>query len=248
MDLFRTLTALVIMSICFGLNSNWTAAKRKKSKSKFKYKGIATSSNYLNFILPLDNIIMFNPIFYSVITPPPKCQTPEATSAFSVTGFLTFSVVAATSLANIIANINNNNNNNNDNNNNDNQNDNNQMSNNTMSGGKRRKRTVRDTNKTIPQDCQDPHQRRSLYCNLNTLLGVLPALFKFCPQRYICESAKESKIQQSELAKRISLFSTTFSAFVLSDFTPNLTPYQAFDIIQMVKMHTNCGKVQQACN
>ena len=50
-------------------------------------------------------------------------------STFSVTGFLTFTVVAASAVANVIANINNNNDNNNNNNNQDNVNNNNQMSN-----------------------------------------------------------------------------------------------------------------------
>ncbi len=48
-------------------------------------------------------------------------------STFSVTGFLTFSVVAATAVSNVIANIDNNNNNNNNNDNNDNLNNNNQV-------------------------------------------------------------------------------------------------------------------------
>ena len=50
-------------------------------------------------------------------------------STFSVTGFLTFAVVSATAVANVIANINNNNDNNNNNNNQDNVNNNNQVSN-----------------------------------------------------------------------------------------------------------------------
>ena len=49
-------------------------------------------------------------------------------SVFSVTGFLTFAVVSATAISNIIANIDNNNNNNNNNDNNDNVNNNNQIS------------------------------------------------------------------------------------------------------------------------
>ena len=49
-------------------------------------------------------------------------------SVFSVTGFLTFVVVTATAVSNVIANIDNNNNNNNNNDNNDNVNNNNQIS------------------------------------------------------------------------------------------------------------------------
>lgn len=65
---------------------------------------------------------------YKVVKPKKKCViTYEST--FSVTGFLTFAVVSATAVANVIANINNNNDLNNNNNNQDNVNNNNQMSN-----------------------------------------------------------------------------------------------------------------------
>lgn len=64
---------------------------------------------------------------YKVITPKPVCIQKQE-SVFSVTGFLTFAVVSATAVSNIIANIDNNNNNNNNNDNNDNVNNNNQIS------------------------------------------------------------------------------------------------------------------------
>ena len=64
---------------------------------------------------------------FLVVKPKKKCVVTNE-STFSVTGFLTFSVVAATSVANLIANINNNNDNNNNNNNQDNINNNNQKS------------------------------------------------------------------------------------------------------------------------
>ena len=62
-----------------------------------------------------------------MVTPPPVCIERQE-SVFSVTGFLTFVVVASTAVANVISNIDNNNNNNNNNDNNDNVNNNNQIS------------------------------------------------------------------------------------------------------------------------
>merc|ERR1712044_91184 len=54
---------------------------------------------------------------YCFVTPAPVCIERQE-SVFSVTGFLTFMVVAATAVSNVIANIDNNNNNNNNNDNN----------------------------------------------------------------------------------------------------------------------------------
>lgn len=67
----------------------------------------------------------------TAVTPAPVCRETQQ-SVFSVTGFLTFAVVASTAVANVINNIDNNNNRNNNNDNNDNLNDNNQMSDSTM--------------------------------------------------------------------------------------------------------------------
>lgn len=63
-----------------------------------------------------------------MVKPKKKCVV-TSESTFSVTGFLTFAVVSASAVANVIANINNNNDLNNNNNNQDNVNNNNQMSN-----------------------------------------------------------------------------------------------------------------------
>ena len=63
-----------------------------------------------------------------MVKPKKKCVITHE-STFSVTGFLTFAVVSATAVANVIANINNNNDNNNNNNNQDNLNNNKQVSN-----------------------------------------------------------------------------------------------------------------------
>ena len=53
-------------------------------------------------------------VVVSVVTPAPVCVERQE-SVFSVTGFLTFAVVASTAISNVISNIDNNNNNNNNN-------------------------------------------------------------------------------------------------------------------------------------
>ena len=84
-------------------------------------------------LLILTSCISFNLVsgkkkqHYKVVTPAPVCIEKQE-SVFSVTGFLTFMVVAATAVSNVIADIDNNNNNNNNNDNNDNVNNNNQIS------------------------------------------------------------------------------------------------------------------------
>ena len=153
---------------------------------------------------------------------------------FSVTGFLTFSVVAATSLANIIANINNNNNNNNDNNNNENQNDNNQMINNTMAG--KRKRSIMQSAQKISY-CDEPFyegNKHTPYWYLNRTIQYFSTLSDFCPQRYICESARESILLDGGVNRKIGIFTTTVSGFILSDFVVSLEPEDAVEIIENV--------------
>ena len=82
---------------------------------------------------------------YKVVTPPPTCVERQE-SVFSVTGFLTFVVVSATAVSNVISNIDNNNNNNNNNDNNDNVNNNNQISDSddatNMGNARRRRRSA----------------------------------------------------------------------------------------------------------
>jgi len=81
----------------------------------------------LFILLQLQSLFAKEKFKYKVVKPKKKCViTYEST--FSVTGFMTFVVVAMTSVANVITNINNNNDNNNNNNNQDNINNNNQMS------------------------------------------------------------------------------------------------------------------------
>ena len=64
-----------------------------------------------------------------MVKPKKKCVITHE-STFSVTGFLTFAVVSATAVANVIANINNTNHNNDNNNNQDNINNNKEVANN----------------------------------------------------------------------------------------------------------------------
>ena len=95
-------------------------------------------------------------------------------SVFSVTGFLTFIVVAATAVSNVIANIDNNNNNNNNNDNNDNVNNNNQISDSAdaMNMGNARKLHSTLTN------------------NINQVLTNISLPF------YICQSVRDIKLER----------------------------------------------------
>ena len=180
------------------------------------------------------------------MTPPPKCEKSEVSSMFSVTGFLTFSVVAATSLANIIANINNNNNNNNNNNDNDNQNDNNQMSNNTMAGKRKRSTIELANNVNFCNELFYEENKHTPHWHLNKTIQYLSTLFDFCPQRYICESARESILLDGEVNRKIGLFTTTISGFILSDFLFNLKPEDAVEIIENVSKNTivDCSTIK----
>ena len=80
--------------------------------NKFKYKGKRHFHHI--WLFAFEPVPSYVP--QKVVKPKPKC-TVEVESTFSVTGFLTFVVVAVTAVANVIANVNNNNDNNNNNNN-----------------------------------------------------------------------------------------------------------------------------------
>ena len=84
-------------------------------------------------------------------------------STFSVTGFLTFAVVSATAVANVIANINNNNDNNN--NNQDNVNNNNQVSN--------------------SDDAKAFHHEKTNFWSLNINLGLILVDLALCYPRIL---------------------------------------------------------------
>ena len=167
------------------------------------------------------------------MTPKPECDSAPPTSTFSVTGFLTFSVVAATSLANIIANINNNNNNNNDNNNNENQNDNNQISNNAMGGGRRKRSVAREFDKfdfcnRIPSN--EPHGAPNGF--LYTSIQYASKLLNSCPEQYICNAIAESNQQSDNTSQKLGLFVITIASFILTDFYSNLTYEKSLKIIR----------------
>ena len=163
---------------------------------------------------------------------------------FSVTGFLTFSVVAATSLANIMSNINNNNNNNNDNNNNDNQNDNNQVSTNKMEGRRRKRSRKALTNPLhICKSIYSGNLENSPNWYLEKTIKRLSKRLHFCPEQYICNAAVESNFLDSNISKQISLFVTTISAFILSDIFPNFKPEVAVQIIGNVTEPFHCSNM-----
>ena len=83
------------------------------AKEKFKYKGNLKERTSIirKALYSLKSAGVIFEFYISVVKPKKKCViTYEST--FSVTGFMTFVVVAMTSVANVIANINNNNDNN----------------------------------------------------------------------------------------------------------------------------------------
>ena len=167
------------------------------------------------------------------MTPKPECDSAPPTSTFSVTGFLTFSVVAATSLANIIANINNNNNNNNDNNNNENQNDNNQISNNAMGGGRRKRSVAREFDKfdfcnRIPSNELHDAPNGFLYKSIQ----YTSKLVNICPEQYICNAVAESNQHSDITSQKLGLFVITIASFISTDFYPNFTYEKSLNIIQ----------------
>jgi hypothetical protein len=179
-----------------------------------------------------------------VVTPKPACDTSQPGSMFSVTGFLTFSVVAATSLANIMSNINNNNNKNNNNNNNDNQNDNNQMSTNQMEG-KRRKRSRDGLNDRLDlcESISSEDIKNYLPWYTGKILGYILKRPGFCPEKYICNAALESYLLDGKIRKAISMFATTISAFILSDIIPNFKHETAVRIIQNATQTLDCSNI-----
>ena len=179
-----------------------------------------------------------------VVTPKPACEVSPPSSMFSVTGFLTFTVVAATSLANIITNINNNNNNNNDNNNNENQNDNNQVSDNTMAERRRKRGANLFSNRL--DFCENiPEEKDTLFMYIGkAILRLISSHFDFCPEKYVCNAALESNLLTNTLQRRVALVTTTVSAFILSDMIPNFNHTVATEIIQNVTMSTlDCSSI-----
>ena len=103
---------LLLLSILHLSLTGFLGSKKRK-KHKYKVGNSVQNAKY--------------EFYCQVVTPKPTCIEKQE-SVFSVTGFLTFAVVSATAVSNVIANIDNNNNNNNNNDNNDNVNNNNQIS------------------------------------------------------------------------------------------------------------------------
>ena len=191
----------------------------------------------------LNPVLIYSKIVL-VVTPKPACEVSPPSSMFSVTGFLTFTVVAATSLANIITNINNNNNNNNDNNNNENQNDNNQVSDNTMAERRRKRGANLFSNRL--DFCENiPEEKDTLFMYIGkAILRLTSSHFDFCPEKYVCNAALESNLLTNTLQRRVALVTTTVSAFILSDMIPNFNHTVATEIIQNVTMSTlDCSSI-----
>ena len=128
------------------------------------------------------------------MTPAPVCIERQE-SVFSVTGFLTFIVVAATAVSNVIANIDNNNNNNNNNDNNDNINNNNQISDSAdaMNMGNARGRSF-----------------TNLYTNISQVSSYI------CLPYYICQSVRD--IKEENLTSRDKETAMVKKNFVLRRF------------------------------
>ena len=117
-----------------------------------------------------------------VVTPKPTCIEKQE-SVFSVTGFLTFAVVSATAVSNVIANIDNNNNNNNNNDNNDNVNNNNQISDSSMAtnmGNARLLSQLRFSNRSSASTTS------SLFSSFSS---------SFCLPLLLCEALQQSRRQ-----------------------------------------------------
>ena len=83
---------LLVFSLLVNFECSQFLSSRKRKKQK--YKGISEGSHKLDFTRKM----------LPVVTPAPVCIERQE-SVFSVTGFLTFVVVASTAVANVIANI-----------------------------------------------------------------------------------------------------------------------------------------------
>ena len=76
------------------------------SKSELSRVLTKYAKNYIKIIFQMRCFCLqfvFLSFYFEVVTPPPVCKV-EVESVFSVTGFMTFTVVAATAISNIISN------------------------------------------------------------------------------------------------------------------------------------------------
>ena len=87
---------LTLLTISLLVNLNLSQLISGSKRKKQKYKGQTSLSKQES-----DPILI---VVVSVVTPAPVCIERQE-SVFSVTGFLTFAVVSATAVSNVIANI-----------------------------------------------------------------------------------------------------------------------------------------------
>ena len=87
---------LTLLTISLLLNLKLSQLISGSKRKKQKYKGETSSSLAKQELAPM--------LIVSVVTPAPVCVERQE-SVFSVTGFLTFAVVATTAVSNVIANI-----------------------------------------------------------------------------------------------------------------------------------------------
>ena len=159
-----------------------------------------------------------------MVKPKKKCVITHE-STFSVTGFLTFAVVSATAVANVIANINNNNDNNNNNNNQDNVNNNNQVSNSADAENQGNARSMMFENQKNTRSMMSDIQGnvRSMMSENNNHLNF------FC------------QIVEGEASKgNLENLMTSILGFTLADFLPNFKHEQVVDIME--NQHNYCVK------
>jgi len=150
---------------------------------------------------------------YKVVTPAPVCIERQE-SVFSVTGFLTFMVVTATAVSNIIANMDNNNNNNNNNDNNDNVNNQNQIS---------------DSN-----NAENMGNAR-MFTNSSSFLSSA-----ICLPFFICQSVQDIKDSNFDPKARETAFISSLSASLsLSDHTCS-DPLEIINIFRKSENIANC--------
>ena len=84
---------LLTISVLLNFKLSQLISGRKRKKQKYKGENRPETSRVFHPILTV-----------SVVTPAPVCIERQE-SVFSVTGFLTFAVVASTAVSNVIANI-----------------------------------------------------------------------------------------------------------------------------------------------
>jgi len=158
---------------------------------------------------------------YKVVTPPPVCIKKQE-SVFSVTGFLTFTVVSATAISNIISNIDNNNNNNNNNDNNDNVNNNNQISDSSTAENMGNAKNLR-----LARSLRSRNILSSFSSN-------------FCLPFLICQAVSDSNQEEfSDSGKVASMASILGAAFSLGDQSCK-SPLMILDIYRKSLNSSDC--------